>query len=219
MDAVLDWIRITVRSLLDRVRHWLRRPRDASPIFRQLVRNGTFEKPVIPFNYLGQRFDPATCEGWTEEDPVWGSHSRQDGAAAFGSNQWASLKQNAIYQALKTSGLEGRTLDISLYFAGMITVRIGGTTRALRMEDAVYVPGGRYYASFTHVVQPGDTPTLTLRIRGDSPQELEAETGVEVVRDFVDNVSVLTWRRDAEPPASYLMRPDGQPPVLSRQLP
>jgi hypothetical protein len=219
MDVVIKSVRNALLAVIDRLRRWVVRPDDVSPIFRELVRNGTFEKPKIPNNYHLERFDPAASSGWTEESPDWGSHCRDDGDGAFGSNQYALLKQNAIFQALNTKGLQGQTLDVSLYFGGAITVSIGSTTHVLRPDDFVYVPGAGFHASFTHVVQPGETPTLNLRLQGDSPKEFLPDSNIEVVRDRVDNISVLAWRRETGTSGAYLLRPVEGPPKIVRRLP
>jgi hypothetical protein len=218
MEGILVSIRRLVSGIVERIRRLVAGRDEATPIFRELVRNGGFEQPVIERNYWSRNFDPAK-DGWTGTTGSY-AHTRTDGGGADGSNQLAMLMQGAITQNLNTSGLEGSRLDVSLAIGGHITVTLGASTHSWRAEDKPGVEGGWWRVSFSHVVAPGDVPSLQLKIRGDWPEEFEPGTGIEIVHDYVDSVSVLAWRSGTEAAVPIMAHlPGGGPPVVIHRQP
>ncbi len=214
MDSIVVLIRRVVSGLLERIRKLVTGGKDVSPIFRELVRNGGFERPVIERNYWSRKFVPA-MDGWSEVVGTHHSHLRSDGRGAYGSSQYAWLAQNAITQDLDTSGLAGGTLDVSLHIAGQITVTLGRSHHSWRAKDVPDVAGGWRYVSFRHTVAAGEAPSLQLRVQGDSPKAVDAGTGLEIVHDHVDNVSVRAWRREiVVPEPMYSQVPGLASPVV-----
>ncbi len=195
MDGLLATVRQIVSDILERIRRLVIGTGDVSPIFRELVRNGGFERPVIERNHWSRKFVPATDGGWSQTLADRHNHLRSDGSGASGSNQHAWLRQSGITQNLKTAGLAGSTLDVSLQIGGDITVTLGASRHSWKAADAVPTGlGGRWRdVSFRHTVVPGDVPSLQLRIQGDSPQAFVPGTDSEIVYDFVDAVSVIAW--------------------------
>lgn len=135
MDTLLKTVRDIVSGILARIRRVKTGTGDVSPIFRELVRNGGFERPVIERNHRSRKFVPATDGGWTQTLADRHNHLRGDGEGVLGSNQYAWLRQSGITQNLKTSGLAGGTLDVSLYIGGDITVTLGSSRHSWRAAD------------------------------------------------------------------------------------
>lgn len=221
MDGVLGLVRELVSSIRERIRRLVTGGGDVSPIFRELVRNGGFERPVIERDHWSRNFVPATDGGWSQLDPRGHNHLRSDARGATGSKQFAWLAQSAITQDLDSTGLEGATLDVSMYIGGSITVSLGLDTHSWRDVDQPDPPGGWWdYVSFSHTVAPEEVPTLQLTIQGDSPKAFDEKTGLEVVFDFVDNVSVRAWAGGAvAAKPTYARLPGARSPIPIRHAP
>ncbi len=147
---------------------------------------------------------------------------RSDGAGASGSNQHAWLRQSGITQNLKTAGLEGATLDVSMQIGGDITVTLGSSRHSWKAVDAIPTGLGGLWrpVSFRHTVAPGDVPTLQLRIQGDSPQAFVPGTDSEIVYDCVDAVSVIAWPAEAVvPEPMYAQVPGSATPIRIHREP
>jgi hypothetical protein len=220
MDSAFKAIREVISSLLARIRRVTVGGGDVSPLFRDLVRNGGFERPVIERDHWSRTFVPAT-DGWRQLDPKGFNHLRSDARGATGSKQFSWLAQYAITQDLDSTGLEGATLDVSLYIGGSITVSLGLSTHSWRDVDNPDLPGGWWdYVTFSHTVAPEDVPTLQLTIQGDSPKAFDETSGIEIVYDFVDNVSVRAWAGGAAASTPvYAQVPGARSPLVIRHAP